>query len=214
MRLAAVTMLALLMGGCSTLIFPTPEPAAFYRLEPPAPAPLSAPPAAAPVSVLVPRPEAPRALAGDQIVIKQPDGTLAYAANVRWVDPIPGLIQDATVSAFEEGPSWLRAARPRDGVAPAYELALEVRRFEAAYRSGADAAPTVDVAISARLVRTRGRELVAVSRFDAERRSGGNRTGAIVDAFNSAMGEVNGALLEWAAAEIAQAGPSAAEASR
>lgn len=215
MRVLLPFACAALLGGCSSLIFPEAEPSAFYRLEPAGSVPaVMVQNHETPVAVLVSRPDAPRALGADTIAIQQSDATLAYASGVRWVEATPGLIQNAVIEELQNTDGAFLAARPRDGISADYELALEIHRFEADYCNGMESAPVADVSITARLVKTKGRDLLASRRFEAESRASTNRVGEIVQAFNAAMGQVNGELIAWTAEEISQASPNAAEASK
>lgn len=218
MRTLGLLACALALGGCSSLIFPKSEPSAFYRLETGSSVQTDAP-WAEPLPIMVSRPDAPRALASDNIAIHQADGTLAYASGVRWLESMPGLVQNSVIEAFQDSGAFV-GARPRDGISSDYDLVLEIHRFEADYRNGAEAAPVADISMTARLLKSHGRKVIASRKFEAEEAASDNRVGKIVTGFNAAMTRINADLVTWTTQEIVafgledQASPSEAEASR
>jgi cholesterol transport system auxiliary component len=78
----------------------------------------------------------------------------------------------------------------------AYALRLDVRNFEARYDAGPDAAPTVVVRVHAALNRA-DQSIVGEQMFEAKATAADNRVGAIVAAYNAALGEVLGKIVGW-----------------
>lgn len=207
-RILIAASAALSLGGCVSLLPEQPE-AAYYRLEPPASFQGRAPETesvASKLDVAVGRPDTTRALAGSEIALAQPDGSVAYMADVRWVESVPELLQNYIITAFEMADAPVLATSPRDGVRSDFVLALDVRRFEARYDSSLEAAPVADVAFHARVVRLSDREVVAAQTFAAEVPASENRVSAIVQAFNAASADVMGQLVDWTA-QAAAANP-------
>lgn len=147
--------------------------------------------------VMVPTPLAPRALNTDRIAVSMSRGRVSYAAAARWDEPAPRLVQEAVIVRLEADPRIRAAVRPEDGVQGAYELRLDLRRFEAVYAHGDAAAPTVEVRMRARLIHRDNRELAATTQFSASARASENRVSAITAAFDRALGEVTGQLVTW-----------------
>jgi len=147
--------------------------------------------------VMVPTPLAPRALNTDRIAVSMSQGRVSYAAAARWDEPAPRLVQEVVIVGLEADPRIRAAVRPEDGVQGAYELRLDLRRFEAVYAHGDAAAPTVEVRMRARLIHRDNRELAATTQFSASARASENRVSAITAAFDRALDEVTGQLVTW-----------------
>lgn len=201
-RVLAVAAFALTLGGCISLL-PEAEPVDTYRLAPvETPALGAARPVGAP-TLMVGIPSATRAYGGDRIVVVRDDGSLALAAGVRWAAPVRSMLQNAVIETFEgaPGPAPLR---PGDGVAANYDLSLDLRRFEAEYDNGMEAAPRVRVAVGARVI-ARSRELSGASGFSADVRARSNTMTDIVAAFSEASKQVADSLVAWSAAVVEEA---------
>ncbi len=149
------------------------------------------------LTILVPEPLAPRALATDRIAVIVNGEHISYAAGARWNERAPRVVQERIVSAFEEDPRVRAAVRPEDGVMSRYEIRLDLRAFEAQYRDGPDAAPTAVVSLRAKLVDRESRRLLDTMRIEAERRAGANRMGAIIVAFDGAMDDAGRRVASW-----------------
>lgn len=191
---------ALAVSGCITLL-PESEQSALYRLS-------SHVPAGDGVNheadvVRIARPLAPRALAGDRVALDTGQGQLGYMAGANWVSAAPVLLQELVIDTFDRRSDYLVAARPDDGVAARWDLRLEMRRFEAIYDQGSNGAPSVDVAIRARLIDTENREVSGVRTFEVSQRAEGNRQALIIDAFSRAASQVSIDLVSWAEAQAA-----------
>jgi cholesterol transport system auxiliary component len=159
------------------------------------------------VTVMVAEPMAPRALSTDRIAVVMGGGTLSYAAGSRWNERAPRVIQERILRAFEDDGRIAAAVRPEDAVQSRYEVRLDLLRFEAVYRDGDAAAPTVVAELRGKLIDRQSRDLVASMRFEAERRASDNRMGAIVVAFEMAMDDVGRTVVDWTLAADA-ASPS------
>lgn len=195
LRLASVGALALTLGGCISLL-PKSKPAQLYRFAPQAAQPAKAPPGANAVGVFEGGGEFQRESASDRILTITGDKA-AYIAEARWAAPAEVLFEQAVDAAFEGSGGHVRLV-PRGAPAPTdYVLRLDVRDFEARYDAGEKAAPTVRVRVHASLTRDRNRTLVSEQVFEANVRAGDNRVSAIVAAFDSAVGNVLGQLVDW-----------------
>ncbi len=207
-RILIAASAALGLSGCVSLLPEQPQ-AAYYRLEPPASFKGRAPTTesvASKLDIAVARPDTTRALGGSEIALAQPDGSVAYMADVRWVESVPELLQNYIITAFEMSDAPVLATSPRDGVRSDFVLALDMRRFEARYDSSLEGAPVADIAFHARVVRLSDREVVAAQTFAAEVPASENRVSAIVQAFNAASSDVMAQLVDWTA-QAAAANP-------
>jgi cholesterol transport system auxiliary component len=140
----------------------------------------------------------PRASTSDGILTVTGDQT-AYIGGVRWVAPARLLFQEAVQRAFERHAARAQIVDVGDVGAAGAILRIDVTSFEARYQRGA---PTVVVALTARLTRSDGRVLDQRDFSDA-RPAGSNSVSAIVKAFDGATDKVLMAVTGWTDAEVA-----------
>jgi len=197
---AALLSSTMLLAGCISVL-PENTPSTVYRLSTPEPSSTLRREA---VIVGVQRPLTPRALSGDQIALSQSRGQLVFANGAEWITPVPSLIQDLIVESMDAFEPGLIASRPEDGVRAEFELATELRSFEANYLAGEDAAPTVIVRLRARLIRVSDRRLVAVDAVGAQAVAQSNRIGDIVAAFDAASQEAMANVAQWTAEQVSE----------
>lgn len=198
LKAVAVAALCVGLSGCISL-FPKAKPVQTYRFGV-GDAPLAAAPSNA-VSVVKGATSFPRAAAGDRILTVTGAET-AYIAEARWTSAAALQFDDAVERAFDSRPGGPRLITRGDIVTGEINLRLDVDTFEARYLSGPDAAPTVVVSMRATLVRTRDRAVMGERVFTAQKRAADNRVGAIVSAFDAAVKESVGSLVDWTAGTV------------
>ena len=202
LRLAALCACAAALAGCISLL-PKSKPAQLYRFGP-MPAAAQAPaapssPAGGPAPMAVFRTNGTfQGESSDDRMLTVTGGKAAYIAESRWVAPAAVLFDEAVSEAFDASPIRL-IARGQQGRS-AYALRLDVRNFEARYDAGQNAAPTIVVRVHAALNKA-DQTLVGEQIFEASERAGGNRVGEIVAAYNKALGEVLGKIVNWTQAK-------------
>lgn len=213
-RLLFAGVASLLLGGCS--ILPESEPVDIYRLNAPAVDGAAAAREFGAPTVMISLPTANRTLGGQDIMVAQPNQSMAVAAGARWAAPGRNLVQDYIIETFEAQARSVAPIRPGDGIAGDYDLSIDLRRFEAEYDQGVGASPVVHVSAGARLISS-ARDLEGSTVFSATARAGANTMRDIVAAFDAATGEVAVALAAWteenvrrAQQRIAQEGPDGA----
>jgi cholesterol transport system auxiliary component len=204
-RAGVAALGALTLAGCISL-FPKSDPAQLYRIDATAPANRAAPGATGPRGVLKLNTVFPRASGGDRILTVTGQET-AFIAESRWVAPVQILFDEAVARAFD-GPGATRLIGRGESGRADMVLRLDVRNFEAVYLDGKDAAPTVVLRMRAVTSRTSDRSLIAEKLFEAKVRAGDNRVGAIVAAFNEAVGSVLTELVGWTDAAAAALPPT------
>lgn len=192
---------ALLMPGCVQLL-PETEPATIYRLHESVPEAREDSGQIRTV-ILVPRPDAPRALSGDRIALDRGQ-ELGYIAGASWISPAPDMVQSLVLDTFDRALEAYTAARPADGVDSRYTIQLELRHFEAVYDRGNNRAPKARVGIRARLVDDETNSLVGVTTVRGEARAEANRQRAIVNAFSEAANQAANELAGWTQTVLAE----------
>ena len=195
-RLGAIVAGALALTGCALLS--TPDPVQTYRFggQPMA----TAEPAAAPIAVTLRRVEFPQATEGDRILGVTGVET-AYIAGARWISDARDLYTESLEGAFAAQSSRVRLTGFREAAPATHSLALDVRAFEARY-SASGAAPTVVVSVRARLLSAPRREVAAERAFTVEQPATANRVGAIVQAFDIAVRDLNTQVVAWTDASV------------
>lgn len=78
-----------------------------------------------------------------------------------------------------------------------YVIRLDVRTFEARYDEAGKGAPTVVVQVRAVMARPSDRALLGDKVFEGRSRAADNRVGAIVPAYDAAVGDVLGQIVAW-----------------
>lgn len=192
LRPLALIAVATSLSACISL-FPDAEPSQLYRFG-------GAPAAIQPV----PGQQFGVARAGGGFVqaasndrlLTVTDNTAAYIANSRWVSPAVVLFNEALQRAFDAnaGPARLMS-RGEVGKAD-YSMRVDVTRFETVYDRGAKAAPNIIVEVRATLVAA-DRSLAGTKLIQAQARAGDNRVSAIVAAYDQAVAEALGQLVDW-----------------
>lgn len=194
-RAGLICALALNLAGCISLL-PKTKPAQLYRFGGNHEMAPDASPAANPIGVFWGGGAFQRESAGDHILTLNGEKA-AYIAGVRWVAPADVLFQQAVQHAFEARGGPVRLLPRGAPGSTQYVLRMDVRNFETRYDAGPSAAPTVLVRIQASLVRDRDRQLVSAEVFEATVRARDNRVGAIVQAYDDALGQVLDKAVAW-----------------
>jgi cholesterol transport system auxiliary component len=197
LRVAAIAVCAAALSGCISLL-PKSKPAQLYRFGVAHSANMAAAGAAT-----TPGPNAVAVYlsngkfqeeSSDDRILTVTGGKAAYIADSRWVAPAEILFEQAVARAFDASPVHV-IARGQPGRFT-YAMRLDVRTFEAHYDSGPKAAPTVIVRLHAALTRA-DQSSVGEQDFEARVPASDNRVGAIVAAYNTAVGDVVGKIVAW-----------------
>lgn len=200
--LAAALALTIGLGGCISLL-PKSKPAQLYRFGIDAAQANPANNQKAAFGVLKPPAGFQRAAATDRILTVT-GSEAAYIAEARWLAPAQSLFDEAVTQAFDNDNGPARLVSRGEIRRADYTLRLDVRSFEARYSRGAKEAPDIVVTVNAVLVRGSDRMMVGDRTFTATVRAGDNRVGAIVEAFNQALGKILPDLAKW----VDSAGPA------
>ena len=189
---AIVATLPVVLAACVTLL-PKSQPAQLYRFGADQAAASSA---ARLFSVRLAPVTFERASASDQILTVEADRT-AYIAGARWVTSATSLFEAAVDQTFDVHTGGARLITRGETTRADYALKLDVRRFEARYDNGQGAAPTISVEVYAALDNLSDPTTARQRTFRASVPADDNRVGAIVRAFDKAVGSVLGDLATW-----------------
>jgi cholesterol transport system auxiliary component len=195
-RLGSVLLLALLSAAACSIL-PEKTEVSIH-----APHPKVQPQASWPRvdwQLVVPRPNAPALIDSPRIVVRPTPGELQVYKAAIWTQPVPELLQDAVVHAFEDSGRIAGVARRGERLSSDFELRLDVRRFEADY--GDAAVPSAVVEIGARLVSDRGSRVVAQRLFKHAVPAPGTAVPQVAATFEQAMGQAISEIVGWTLTE-------------
>lgn len=196
-RAAWLAAACIALAGCVSL-FPKAVPAQLYRFGAPDAADAAAPAAAQTSGAVIGEGgiEFDQAASGDRI-LTMTGKDAAYVAGARWVSPASVLFDQALVRTFEQTPGAPRLV-PRFGLLRAsLMMNLDVQAFEARYDQGDKAAPLVVVRVRAQVIRTESRAVASERTFATTVRASDNRVGAIVQAYDQAVGKTLSDIVAW-----------------
>jgi len=175
---------AALLGACSSLLTSRAAPEQTYYLRAPA---VAGGGEALGASLRVGHPQTDPGLDSPRITLRQPDHRMSFYTGARWPGPVPDLIESLAVQTLRAGGGWSSVEDSTSPFPSDYLLQTTVRRFDADY-SAAGAAPEVHVALDCILGRREGRDVVASFTAEGSATAGANRQGAVVEAFEQALG--------------------------
>ncbi len=197
MTLPRRVVLGLLAGsgaGCSAAITGGGDPPRLYTLNPRSGFGAGLP--RVQWNLEVPAPISPQGLNTARIALRRSTVTLEYYAGVNWVDIAPEMVQTLLIQSFENSGAIAGVTRDATRVRPDYLLLTELRDFQADYDAAGP--PLAHVRIMARLLRLLpDRSIIAGQSFEQAVRADGTSVERVVVAFDQAMGQVAGQLVEW-----------------
>jgi cholesterol transport system auxiliary component len=145
--------------------------------------------------LVVARPTATAPVDTDRIVVRTGPASIAYLRGAQWVEPLPGLVQDKLIEAFENAKLIRSVVRPGDNLNANYELVTDVRRFDIDAASG-----QAVVQISAKIADVATGKIVAGQIFTGRAAGSAQQGATATRALNDAMNQVFTQIVDWAAA--------------
>ncbi len=192
-RLLFAGSAGLVLAGCSQIISPPPS-AKLYVLKPKLPGKLQGPPVTWALSIQLPA--AGGGLDSERIAVLHPPASLDYYAGSAWADPLPQLVQQDLLEAFEASGRIASVSRDSDANLVDLILGIDLRDFEARYDQG-EGAPLAVVRLGARVIQARSRKISGYTEFAKEVRASANSIDAGVEALSDAFAGVLADLVPW-----------------
>ncbi|MBL4766210.1 MAG: membrane integrity-associated transporter subunit PqiC [Rhodobacteraceae bacterium] len=197
--IAVAVISGLSISACS--ILPKPKPAStIYRL--------SVPEGIKSVTIKdthvvnIEYPTTSKALAGMDIVLS-PDGQrLTAAGGAHWSEPVPGLLRNALIDILASNAD-VTGIIPKGNTRVPYRLNMDVRRFEAVFDRGEDAAPNAIVQLTLSLTETTARKLVGSYSVKTQSRASAPTVSSIVRAQDEATREAMLDVSNWLSEQLA-----------
>lgn len=187
----AATCLAISGCSASSLLAPSGDPAKIYTLSAPTQVTSNAPQAN--WQLLIAMPNAAADLDSTRIAIAPAPARIDYYANVVWADRPSAMLQELLLQSFDKSGRIAAVQRQSGGLKADFLLTTDIQDFQVETGAGD---PDVHLGLSAKLVRTRDRTIVASKNFEATAPAGGNFDGAIA-AFNSAISGMLPQIVDW-----------------
>ena len=192
-----VLLIPLLTASCGGgLLAPSGPAPALYRLD--APNTASAPGPAAAWQLLVDKPTATLALNTTRIAIEPAPNRMDYYADVAWADEAPAMLQELILQSFDQSGRIAAVQRQGGGLKADYILAVDLQDFEV---DAASSPANAHLRLTARLVRSRDRTIVASRTFDTTAPIGAAGFDAVVAGFDQATGALLPELVGWTLTE-------------
>ena len=141
-----------------------------------------------PLAIGVARPRAAEALDTERIAVVGPDSRFDYFEGLRWSEPAPQMLQQQLVRALVADGRFEAVVAGPSRVPPDLLLDVELRRFEAIYRTGA-AAPEIRVEMQVSLVAPREGRRVASFVAAGSAVATEDRRSAVIASFERAAAE-------------------------
>jgi len=145
-------------------------------------------------SIEVPRPITDQTRDSDRLIVRRSGGRLQFYPGVSWVDSLPDMVRTLLVQSFIDSTSVAGAAR--SGIRARFALATELRRFELVDDGNGR---RVELVITSRLIDREGGSTAAVQTFRSVARPDSTTLPSMIDAFEVALTEFAGGLIEWSA---------------
>ncbi|HKQ44961.1 MAG TPA: ABC-type transport auxiliary lipoprotein family protein [Rhizomicrobium sp.] len=182
------------LSACASDLIGPPEAGALYPVRPAFPAQNGAKVAWA-LNIL--RPEVGSGLDSDRIALLQPDGSMDFYAKATYPAPLPQIVQQTLLDAFEASGRIDAVALEQAALKADYTLATDVKDFAAHYAQR-DGVPSVTVAITAKLATARGRVIVANFSTTQTGTAAANSAAAAAQALQQALGKAVSQIVAWA----------------
>jgi len=194
-----IGLCGLSLGACSVL--PEPAPAdSIYRLT----SLTESIQASSQATIIrVDRPVASVVFQSRDIVVS-PDGQrLASAAQAKWIETMPTLIQSAFVDVLANNENLIGVI-PASGARTDKRVQLTIKNFEAQFDNGEDAAPLAVVRYAVTYANSSNRALLGTYTVEAKQRAGANTVSDIVNAISTANNKALMDVAEWVEAQTSK----------
>lgn len=186
-----------LLAGCSGFSSHS-DVTQIYLLQPELPASAAATVGGA-GNLVVLRPLVAPGLANERIALTHADGRLDYYQASRWPAELPEVMQTLAIDALRTRGRFASVQGDATPSLAGYALLIEVRHFEAQYPgadTGSGALPTAQVTLVGTLISRADRTVLASFTAEGSAPAAANRMGAVVRAFDQALGQALQQLVE------------------
>ncbi|HKJ75212.1 MAG TPA: ABC-type transport auxiliary lipoprotein family protein [Alphaproteobacteria bacterium] len=196
LKLAGIVALAVLVPSCGGNLLGLPQGPApdIYTLTPKSTFDKGLPKVK--WQLVVDQPTAARGLDTRRIALHPSPTQIKYYAGARWTDRAPDMVQTLLLESFENTNKIVAVGRQTIGLRSDFDLAIDLREFQAEYHSGNDI-PDVRVRMNVKIIKQPRQEIIASKNFEYVAKSKGTSVNDVVLAFDDALGKVLRRVVEW-----------------
>ncbi|MBS0457004.1 MAG: membrane integrity-associated transporter subunit PqiC [Proteobacteria bacterium] len=144
----------------------------------------------------VSRPATNDMLDSPRLAVSPTPGRIEVYQGVAWDDTVPGVVQQATLAAFEDSGKLRAVGHQSSGTRADFILQLDLRDYQAVYRTPAGP-PEIVLTISARLIDFSRSRVVASRVFRQTVPATAADVHAVAHAFDGALASVLHDLVGW-----------------
>lgn len=191
---------AIVIAGCG--VVPKKTEISIYDPQPHVQADASWPQVDAQLVVL--RPNAERLLNSARIMVRPTPGEVQVYKDVTWAQPAPDILQDTLVHTLEDSRKLAGVIRRGGGIAGDYDLAMDIRRFDADYAGGAT--PSAVIEVSASLIHNGDNRIVGTQLFRHATPAGSTAIADVNRAFEQSLSDVTRDISGWTLNNLQRAG--------
>ncbi len=145
-------------------------------------------------AIQIQRPIADQMRDSDRVLVRRTPSRLQVYGGAAWLDNVPEMLQSMTIKAFGDTEKFGGVGRA-GGMRTRYNLAMEIRRFEAVDDDRPDL--RVELVIQASLIHQRTSSAVASRTFRHDAVSSGKSLDPLIEAFERALNELMTELVGW-----------------
>ncbi|MBE2211811.1 MAG: membrane integrity-associated transporter subunit PqiC [Xanthomonadaceae bacterium] len=154
--------------------------------------------------LVVLRPDAERLLNSPRILVRPTPGELQVYKGAVWSQPAPDILQDSLVRTLEDSGKLAGVSRRGGGIAGDYDLAMDIRQFDADYAGGGS--PSAVVEVSVHLVRNSDNRVVGTQVFRRATPAGSTAIADVQRAFEQSLADMTRDIAGWTLANMQRAG--------
>ena len=195
----AIAAMGLSLSACISVLPDAKAAPTVYRLS--VPGALATSVNAQSTVVNIEYPKAPKALGGTDIVLS-PDGRrLTAASGASWSEPVPNLLRNVLIDTLGRD-GKVTGIIPNGSTRVPYRLNMDIRRFEAVFDNGEDAAPLAIIQLNLTLVDTSTRNIVGTHAVQKTVRANEKSVSAIVSATDRASQDAMQEAADWMSGKL------------
>lgn len=192
--------LVIALAGCG--IVPKKTEISIYDPQPRVQADASWPQVNSQLVVL--RPNAERLLNSARIIVRPTPGELQVYKGATWSQPTPDILQDAIVRTLEDSRKLAGVTRRGGGIAGDFDLAMDIRQFDADYAGGAS--PSAVIEVSTSLIHNADNRVVATQLFRHATPAGSTAIPDVHRAFEQSLSDITRDISGWTLTNMQRAG--------
>lgn len=205
--LLALALTGFALAGCGALGGPPPQ---VFALSPKSTFASDLPDIGERRQLVVEQPESAGGLNTNRIAVKPQPLQLDYYAGARWTERAPLMVQTLLLESFENTGKIISVGREAIGLRPDFVLRGDLREFQAQYFSsggGTVDVPHILVQFNAKLIEQPQERIFDSQNFESCVQAASGSIEDVVEAFDTALGNVMKDSVQWTLRRIVERSP-------